>query len=97
MPEIAASVSTLVVSWKDAAARKLSVFNEALVTPEQHRQGRGRLATLGQHLAVLVLELEAVDQLARQQLGVARLVDPQLAQHLARNHFDVLVVDADAL
>ena len=32
-PLIAASVSTRVVSWKDAAARKLEVFSEALVTP----------------------------------------------------------------
>ena len=33
LPEMAASVSTLVVSWNDAAARKLSVLSEALVTP----------------------------------------------------------------
>ena len=33
LPEMAASVSTLVVSWKDAAARNDSVFNDALVTP----------------------------------------------------------------
>ena len=33
LPLIAASVSTRVVSWKEAAARKLSVFSEALVTP----------------------------------------------------------------
>jgi len=29
------SVSTRVVSWKDAAARKLEVFSEALVTPSR--------------------------------------------------------------
>jgi mannitol-1-phosphate/altronate dehydrogenase len=29
---MAASVSTRVVSWKDAAARKLDVFSEAFVT-----------------------------------------------------------------
>jgi hypothetical protein len=33
LPLSAASVSTLVVSWNDAAARKLSVLSEALVTP----------------------------------------------------------------
>jgi hypothetical protein len=33
MPEIAASVRTRVVSWKEAAARKLLVESEALVTP----------------------------------------------------------------
>ena len=32
-PLMAASVSTRVVSWKDAAARKLLVLSEALVTP----------------------------------------------------------------
>ena len=32
-PLMAASVSTRVVSWKDAAARKLSVLSDALVTP----------------------------------------------------------------
>ena len=33
VPLTAASVSTRVVSWNDAAARKLSVFSDALVTP----------------------------------------------------------------
>ena len=32
-PLMAASVSTRVVSWKEAAARKLEVLSEALVTP----------------------------------------------------------------
>src|SRR5216683_5156670 len=64
---------------------------------QQHWERRGRLATFGQHLAVLVFELEPVDQLTRQQLSVARLVDPQLAQHLAGDDFDVLVVDAHTL
>ena len=34
-PLMAASVSTRVVSWKDAAARKLDVLSEALVTPRR--------------------------------------------------------------
>ena len=33
LPSIAASVRTLVVSWKEAAEIKLSVFSEALVIP----------------------------------------------------------------
>ena len=33
LPSIAASVNTLVVSWKEAADIKLSVFNEAFVIP----------------------------------------------------------------
>ena len=35
LPEMAASVSTLVVSWKEAAARKLSVFNDAFGDAQQ--------------------------------------------------------------
>ena len=48
-------------------------------------------------MAVLVLELEPIDELARQKLSVARLIHTQLAQHLTRNHFDVLVVDTHTL
>ena len=64
---------------------------------QQHRLGRRRLTALGQHPAVHLLELEAIDQLARQQLGVARLVDAHLAQHLANDDLDVLVVDVHTL
>ena len=42
-------------------------------------------------------EVEAVDELARQEVGVARLGDRDLAQHLASDDLDVLVVDVDAL
>ena len=35
LPSIAASVRTLVVSWKEAAEIKLSVFSEALVIPNK--------------------------------------------------------------
>ena len=96
-PLMAASVSTRVVSWKDAAARKLEVLSEALVTPEQDGLGRGRLAALGQDAVVVLLELEPVDELGRQQVDVARLVDAHLAQHLPDDDLDVLVVDRDAL
>ncbi len=44
-----------------------------------------------------VLELEAIDELEGQLLGVARLVDAHLAQHLADDDLDVLVVDGHAL
>ena len=94
---MAASVSTRVVSWKDAAARKREVLSDALVTPEQHRLGRGGLAALGQDAVVVLLELEPVDELRRQQVDVARLVDAHLAEHLPDDDLDVLVVDRDAL
>ncbi len=42
-------------------------------------------------------ELEAIDELSRQVLGVALLVDPDLLEHLAHDQLDVLVVDVDAL
>jgi hypothetical protein len=95
-PLMAASVSTRVVSWKDAAARKLEVFSDALVTPRStvwavagSPPSRGPVVDL--------LEVQPVDQLGRQQLAVARLVDADLAEHLADDDLDVLVVDRDAL
>ena len=73
------------------------MLSEALVTPEQDGLGRGRLAALGEDAVVVLLELEAVDQLGRQQVDVARLVDAHLAEHLPDDDLDVLVVDGDAL
>ena len=64
---------------------------------EQDRLRRGGLAALGQDPVVDLLELEAVDQLGRQQLGVAGGVDGDLAQHLPDDDLDVLVVDRHAL
>ena len=96
-PLMAASVSTRVVSWKDAAARKLAVLREAFVTPEQDDlRGRG-LAALGKDAVVRLLEVEAVDELGREEVRVARLVDADLAEHLPDDDLDVLVVDRDAL
>jgi hypothetical protein len=64
---------------------------------EQHGLGRGGLAALGQDPVVDLLELEAVDQLGRQQVGVTGRVDRDLAQHLPHDDLDVLVGDGDAL
>jgi thiol-disulfide isomerase/thioredoxin len=96
-PLMAASVSTRVVSWKEAAARKLTRVERRLGDAEQNRLGRGRLAALGQDPVVRLLELEAIDELGRQQLGVAGVVDGHLAQHLPHDDLDVLVVDRHAL
>src|SRR6266699_3448698 len=57
----------------------------------------GGLAALGFSPVVDLVELDAVDLLALDQLGLARFVDFDLLQHLANDHFDVLVVDIDAL
>ena len=64
---------------------------------QQHGLRGGRLAALGQDLVVDLLELELVDELEGQLLGVARLVDAHLAQHLPDDDLDVLVVDGHAL
>src|SRR5256714_9339298 len=56
-----------------------------------------RLLTLRLHLAVLALEDDLVDELARQQVGVAVRLDAHLLQHLPDDQLDVLVVDLHAL
>ena len=96
-PLMAASVSTRVVSWKDAAARKLRGVERGLGHAQQDGLGRGRLAALGEDAVVVLLELEPVHELGRQQVDVARLVDADLAEHLPDDDLDVLVVDRDAL
>src|SRR6478735_8195629 len=60
---------------------------------EQDGLGRRRLATLRQDAVVVLLELEAIDELGRQQVDVARLIDADLAEHLPDDDLDVLVVD----
>ena len=42
-------------------------------------------------------KLELVDDFARQELGVARIFDLHLAEHLVEDDLDVLVVDLHAL
>ena len=46
-----------------------------------------------------IFRLKAVHihHFARQQIRIARLLDLYLAQHLAHNHFDMLIVDLYAL
>src|SRR3954447_10016173 len=57
----------------------------------------GRLAARGDDLVVDALELVPVDVLARQQVGVALLLDAHLLEHLPDDQLDVLVVDVHAL
>ena len=42
-------------------------------------------------------KLEDVDQAAGQHIGVARVLDLDLAEHLADDDLDVLIGDIDAL
>ena len=57
---------------------------------------RGDLALLDR-LAVRLIEAEDVDERARQQVGVVRFLDLDLAQHLADDNLNVLVRDFYAL
>src|ERR1700759_2178132 len=95
---IAASVSTRVVSWNDAALSHESVASDALVIPISTGRpagpGRGPPAPPP---PVRRLELGTVDQRAGQELRRARVDDGHPAQHLPDDHLDVLVVDRHTL
>src|ERR1700674_1219094 len=56
-----------------------------------------RLLALLDAAGIDLVKLDLVDLLALDQVGLAGIVDLDLLQHLPDNHFDVLVVDADAL
>jgi hypothetical protein len=57
MPDMGASVRTLVVSWNDAAARNGPVFNEALVTPSSTGSAVAGPPPCGQLLMVMDTEV----------------------------------------
>ena len=97
MPRTAASVSTRVVSWKEAAEMNDSVASDALVMPSSI--GSAMAGSLPSFVTPVVgLEHAGpVHLLAAQERGVAGLDDLDLAQHLANDHLDVLVVDLHAL
>ena len=97
LPSSAASVSTLVVSWKEAADRNESVASDALVMPRMISSNCAVSPPAGLDLVVRAPELVAVDELARQVVRVALLVDADLLEHLADDELDVLVVDVHAL
>ena len=83
------------VSWKEAADRNESVASDALVIPRMISSA----CAVSRRPPTLVDPpvLVAVHELAREQVGVALLVDPDLLEHLAHDQLDVLVVDVDAL
>ena len=97
MPSIEASVSTFVVSWKEAAERNDSVASEALVMPRMSGSNVACSFFAFFTRSVLPLEDGLVDELARQEVRVAGVLDAHLLQHLADDQLDVLVVDVDAL
>src|SRR6266540_3742151 len=72
-------------------------FERSLGDAEQDGLGLGGLAAHFLDAVVFVLEIDLVDLFAPEVLGVARLGDADLAEHLADDDFDVLVVDGHAL
>src|ERR1700758_2671599 len=91
LPLIAASVSTRVVSWKDAADSHDVVFRAALMRPSSTvcavagsppLRPRGGPPPLRQRPRVALLVLPLRDDLAGEQAGVARRVDADLPHHL---------------
>jgi len=92
----AASVSTRVVSWNEAADINDSVANDALVMPSS--TGCRRAACFHRFQPVVDVErTRAIDLLATQQRGLADRHHLGLPQHLSDDDLDVLVVDLHAL
>ena len=74
-----------------------SVESDALVMPSSTGLPCAGRAAGFDHALVLFAELELVDHFLGQELGVADVLDLHPAHHLADDHFQVLVVDVDAL
>ena len=96
-PRTAASVRTRVVSWNDAAEINDSVASDALVIPSRTGSARQRLLALYLQLLVSLRGTRLVDLLTAQVVAFTRRGNDNLAQHLANDHLDVLVIDLHAL
>ena len=97
LPLTAASVRTRVVSWNDAAEMNERVCRLALVMPSSTGVPTAGFLPSEVTASLAASRSDRVDLLADQEVGVAGVDDVDLLQHLAHDHFDVLVVDADAL
>src|SRR5690606_23686320 len=64
---------------------------------KEQRLPRGWHLAVGHQRSVLVLDVEAFDGLAVEVIAVTRLDDLDVLEHLTHDHFDVLIVHADAL
>ena len=76
---------------------KLRVCSEALVMPSSTGLGRRRPLARLLERQVLLVELDPVDLLALEEVGLAGVLDLHLLQHLPDDDLDVLVVDGHAL
>ena len=90
-------MSTRVVSWNDAAEMNESVESDAFVMPSSSGRPVAGRPPSSITRSFSSSEAEPVDLLVEQELGVADVLDLHPAQHLADDHFDVLVVDVHAL
>ena len=97
LPLTAASVSTRVVSWNDAAEMNERVCSEALVMPSSTgcavagflpSAPKRALTSSNSVLSTCSPWIRSVSP---------EVVDLHLLQHLPYDHFDVLIVDGDAL
>ena len=97
LPLTAASVSTRVVSWNEAAEMNERVCSEALVMPSSTgcavagflpSATERALTSSNSTLSICSPWIRSVSP---------EFVDLDLLQHLAHDHFDVLVVDGHAL
>ena len=93
LAEIAASVSTRVVSWKEAADSHDSVASEALVIPISTGRPEAGSPPSATTRRFSDSKIAALDQRPGQELGRARLDHRDALEHLPDDHLDVLVVD----
>src|ERR1017187_8500865 len=82
---------------KARGAQEAVGFQRRLGDAEQHGRGFGGLAALFLDRFVFGLEFQLVHLFAPGERGVAGLGDANLAEHLAHDDLDVLVVDGHAL
>ena len=85
------------MSWNEAAEMKLSVSSDALVMPSRTGVGFGGFAALFRQRLRFLSRNRACRPGRPRGAGVARIGDLHLAEHLADDDLDVLVVDLDAL
>ena len=97
VPWMEASVSTRVVSWKDAAEMNESVESEALVMPSSNgRPVAGRPpCAITRSFSSRKWNLSTC--CSSRNARIAHVFDLHPAHHLANDHLDVLVADVDAL
>ena len=97
MPLMAASVSTFVVSWNEAAEIKLSVERLAFVIPI--KSDFASVESLHQTEHVSVSSGNATSLLAppTKKSESPTSVTSTRPHHLSHNHFDMLIVDAHPL